>query len=84
MIEYRKVVLPPNNDREWRDFAGSTAQRTLHNKLVDGLRVAQEKLEATGSLDEVMRQQGQVQAFKFALALLHEHTSPSVKEQFYV
>jgi hypothetical protein len=77
MIEYRKVVLPPDTDREWRNFAGSTAQRVLHNKLVDGLRVAQEKLETTGSLDEVMRQQGQVQAFKAALALLHEHTSPS-------
>lgn len=84
MIEYRKVVLPPDTDREWRNFAGSTVQRVLHNKLVDGLKVAQGKLETTGSLDEVMRQQGQVQAFKAALALLHEHTSQTVKEQFYV
>lgn len=84
MIEYRRVPLPPDIGREMQNFAGSTAQRVLHNKLVDGLKVAQGKLESTASLDEVMRQQGQVQAFKSALAILHETTNPTLKEQYYV
>ena len=84
MIEPRKVPLPPDTKRDMDSFVGSVAQRVLHNKLVDGLKVARHALESSSNLDDVMRQQGAVKAFRDALNILHENSNQTVKEQFYV
>jgi hypothetical protein len=84
MIAFRKVVLPSGVDREVQNFAGSMAQKVLHNKLVDGLNSAREKLEKASALDDFLRHQGEIRAYLHALSILHETTTSALKEQFYV
>lgn len=84
MISYRQAPLPSDVGRDVRGFVGSVLQIYLHNKLVDGLQSAREKLEKTTTWDETLRQQGVVQAHLAMLALLHENDTDAVKKELYV
>lgn len=67
-----------------RQFVGSIPQQALHNRLVDQLNSAREKLQNATNLDEMCREQGAVRAIEAALLTLHEHTTPALKESLYV
>lgn len=86
MIVFRKAVLPSSTEveREMRLFAGTIPQRSLHNRLVDQLNSAREKLQNATNLDEMCREQGSIKAIEAALLVLHEETTPALKEQLYV
>lgn len=67
-----------------RQFAGTIPQQVLHNRFVDKLNSAREKLQNSTSLDEMCREQGVAKALEAVLVVLHETTTPALKEQIYV
>lgn len=86
MIVYRKPALPSQAEvhREMTLFCGGIPQMNLHNRFVDQLNSAREKLQNVTNLDDMCREQGAIKALESVLLALHEFTSPVQKETLYV